>query len=144
MKVLQKAVGDRLAPGPSKIPTISDGGSTTDSAPRANDAPAPHWRENARIHYPVRPLRPISCFALLALVLTAVPRSLAAGRQLTGPFAPAPTPALAPAEAQKKFKLPDGFEIRLFAAEPDIVNPVAMTWDERGRLWVLELYEYPL
>src|SRR5207247_7519312 len=32
----------------------------------------------------------------------------------------------------------------LFAAEPDVVNPVAMTWDERGRLWVLELYEYPL
>jgi putative membrane-bound dehydrogenase-like protein len=31
----------------------------------------------------------------------------------------------------------------LFAAEPDVVNPVAMTWDERGRLWVLELYEYP-
>ena len=24
-----------------------------------------------------------------------------------------------------------------------MINPVAMTWDERGRLWVLELYEYP-
>jgi putative membrane-bound dehydrogenase-like protein len=68
---------------------------------------------------------------------------MGAGRQLTGQYAPASTPALVPAEAQKKFVLPEGFEIKLFAAEPDVVNPVAMTWDERGRLWVLELYEYP-
>src|SRR5438876_28911 len=67
-----------------------------------------------------------------------------AGKQLTGQYAPAPMPALSPAEAEKKFVVPPGFEVRLFAAEPDVVNPVAMTWDERGRLWVLELYEYPL
>jgi len=67
-----------------------------------------------------------------------------AGRQLTGEHAPAKTPALPPAEAQKKFVVPDGFEVRLFAAEPDVVNPVAMTWDERGRLWIVELYEYPV
>jgi putative membrane-bound dehydrogenase-like protein len=81
---------------------------------------------------------------VLSLVLLAAHTAFGAGKQLTGPFAPAPTPALPPAEAQKKFTLPEGFEIRLFAAEPDVINPVAMTWDERGRLWVLELYEYPL
>jgi putative membrane-bound dehydrogenase-like protein len=69
---------------------------------------------------------------------------LAAGKQLTGAYAPAASSALPPAEAQKKFVLPPGFEARLFAAEPDVVNPVAMTWDARGRLWVVELYEYPL
>lgn len=52
-------------------------------------------------------------------------------------------PALHPLESQKKFKVPKGFEVRLFASEPEIVNPVAMTWDARGRLWVVELYEYP-
>ena len=52
-------------------------------------------------------------------------------------------PALHPLETQKKFKVPKGFEVRLFASEPEVVNPVAMTWDERGRLWVVELYEYP-
>ena len=67
----------------------------------------------------------------------------AEGRQLTGQFAPAATEALSPAEAQKRFVVPDGFEVRLFAAEPEVINPVAMTWDERGRLWVVELYEYP-
>lgn len=67
-----------------------------------------------------------------------------AGRQLDGPHTAAGTPALSPEEAQKKFETPPGFEVRLFASEPEVVNPVAMTWDERGRLWVVELYEYPL
>src|SRR6266516_7972146 len=67
-----------------------------------------------------------------------------AGTQLAGQFAPASTPALPPEESRKKFVVPSGFEVRLFAAEPEVVNPVAMTWDERGRLWVVELYEYPL
>ena len=66
------------------------------------------------------------------------------GRQLSGAHAAASTPALSPAAAQQKFEAPPGFEVRLFAAEPEVVNPVAMTWDDRGRLWVLELYEYPL
>ncbi|MCC7377338.1 MAG: c-type cytochrome [Verrucomicrobiales bacterium] len=66
------------------------------------------------------------------------------GRQLAGQHAPAETPALSPEEARKRFTVPEGFEIRLFASEPEVVNPVAMTWDERGRLWVVELYEYPL
>ncbi len=66
------------------------------------------------------------------------------GRQMTGQHIAAGTPALSPDDALKKFVVPEGFEIRLFAAEPMVVNPVTMTWDERGRLWVLELYEYPL
>ena len=66
------------------------------------------------------------------------------GKQLAGQFAPATTPALPPEESKKRFRVPAGFEVRLFAAEPEVVNPVAMTWDERGRLWVVELYEYPL
>jgi hypothetical protein len=66
------------------------------------------------------------------------------GRQVSGQHAPAATPALSPEDARGRFTTPDGFEVRLFASEPEVVNPVAMTWDERGRLWVVELYEYPL
>ena len=50
---------------------------------------------------------------------------------------------MSPEEAQKHFKVPPGFEVRLFAAEPDVINPVAMSFDEKGRLWVVEAYEYP-
>src|SRR3989440_3518628 len=59
------------------------------------------------------------------------------------PYAGSTQPPLAPGEAQKKFRVPEGFEVRLFAAEPDVANPVAMSFDEKGRLWVVELYEYP-
>ncbi|HZH94564.1 MAG TPA: PVC-type heme-binding CxxCH protein, partial [Flavisolibacter sp.] len=35
------------------------------------------------------------------------------------------------------------FELQLFASEPDVVNPIYMNWDERGRLWVIETVNYP-
>src|SRR5438128_12111016 len=45
-------------------------------------------------------------------------------------------------EAADKMKLPPGFKATLFAAEPDVQNPIAMAWDARGRLWVAENYTY--
>src|SRR5579872_3743337 len=54
-----------------------------------------------------------------------------------------PGPALSPAEALKKMTVPPGFSVELVAAEPDIVNPVAMTFDERGQIWIAESLEYP-
>ena len=39
--------------------------------------------------------------------------------------------------------VPEGFAVELVASEPDIVNPVAMTFDERGRIWITESLEYP-
>lgn len=46
-------------------------------------------------------------------------------------------------EAMKLIQVPVGFELKLFASEPDIVNPMAMSWDEQGRLWVIESEDYP-
>src|SRR5262245_12005270 len=54
-----------------------------------------------------------------------------------------PGPPLSPQEAIKKMQVPPGFHVELVAAEPDIVNPVAMTFDERGRIWITESLEYP-
>ncbi len=54
-----------------------------------------------------------------------------------------PGPALSPAEAIAKMKVPDGFAVELVASEPDLVNPVAFTFDEKGRIWVTESLEYP-
>ena len=52
----------------------------------------------------------------------------------------APTPA---ADAPKKMTVPEGFKVSLFAGEPDIVQPMAFTIDDRGRLWVVENFSYP-
>src|SRR4051812_12665093 len=55
----------------------------------------------------------------------------------------APGPALTPDEAIARMTVPEGFTVELVAAEPDLVNPVAMCFDERGRIWVTESLEYP-
>ena len=57
-------------------------------------------------------------------------------------FAPA-ADALTPEEAVKRFKLPDGFTARVVTAEPMIRQPVSMSFDARGRLWVLQYLQYP-
>lgn len=48
-----------------------------------------------------------------------------------------------PAESMKHMVVPEGFEVRLFAAEPQIGKPLCMNWDERGRLWIAETLDYP-
>ncbi|HET6879141.1 MAG TPA: PVC-type heme-binding CxxCH protein, partial [Pirellulales bacterium] len=55
----------------------------------------------------------------------------------------APGPAVSPAEAIARMTVPEGFSVEVVASEPEIVNPVAMTFDERGRIWITESLEYP-
>ena len=50
---------------------------------------------------------------------------------------------LSPEESMKLIQVPVGFELQLFASEPDIINPIALNWDERGRLWIAETVDYP-
>ncbi len=52
----------------------------------------------------------------------------------------APVP---PEEAPRRMTLPEGFRATLFAGEPDLVQPMAFTIDDRGRIWVVESYNYP-
>lgn len=68
---------------------------------------------------------------------------------------PAPKPAeaakpqakvdspLAPADALQQFELTPGLKIELVAAEPLIVDPVAFDWSDDGKLWVVEMRDYP-
>ncbi len=69
--------------------------------------------------------------------LMAVPKKGAITAKL--PTLP-PTPA---AEAVKKFRVLDGFQMDLLAAEPLVTSPVAMTYDENGRAYVCEMRDYP-
>src|SRR5438552_1421310 len=55
----------------------------------------------------------------------------------------APTGPLSARDEQATFRLPKGFKIELVASEPDIVDPVAMAFDENGRLFVAEMRAYP-
>ncbi|HWE03330.1 MAG TPA: PVC-type heme-binding CxxCH protein [Tepidisphaeraceae bacterium] len=71
---------------------------------------------------------PLSLIALLAFWASA--------------FAAADAP-LPPSEAASHMTLPPGFSATLFAGEPDVVQPICMTFDDRGRLWVAECLTYP-
>ncbi|MEJ2477810.1 MAG: ThuA domain-containing protein, partial [Desulfobacterales bacterium] len=50
---------------------------------------------------------------------------------------------LSPEDSRKLMQVPPGFRLELFASEPDVINPITMDWDERGRLWVVETVDYP-
>ena len=52
------------------------------------------------------------------------------------------TPVMPADRAASAFRVPEGFRVTVFAAEPDVRNPIAMAWDARGRLWVAENYTY--
>ncbi|HEX8202935.1 MAG TPA: PVC-type heme-binding CxxCH protein, partial [Isosphaeraceae bacterium] len=65
----------------------------------------------------------------------------AAGDEPEPRAADAPWPA---AEVARRMTLPEGFTATLFAAEPDVRQPIALTIDPRGRLWVAECYSYPV
>ena len=53
-----------------------------------------------------------------------------------------PPPVLTPEEAVKAFKLPPGFKAEVVASEPMIESPVAISWDDQGRLYVCEMRGY--
>ncbi len=51
-------------------------------------------------------------------------------------------PFLNPSQAVAQMAIPDGFDVSIFAAEPDIAEPIAFCFDDRGRLWVAENFNY--
>ena len=57
--------------------------------------------------------------------------------------APSHAGPLDPLEERTTFQVPVGFEVSLVAAEPDVIDPVAMAFDERGRLYVVEMPGFP-
>jgi hypothetical protein len=52
-------------------------------------------------------------------------------------------PKTEPERTVAKMFVPEGFKVELIAAEPDLHQPVAFAWDERGRIWIVEAYSYP-
>src|SRR4051812_42083100 len=79
-------------------------------------------------------LRVSSALALLAasVALAAEPK-----------YAPMP-PGLSPAESLASIRVRSGFTVELVAAEPLVADPVDIAWGADGRLWVVEMADYPL
>ena len=55
---------------------------------------------------------------------------------------PSQLPFTSPEDAVKGMTLPPGFSVSIFAAEPDVQQPIGISFDTRGRLWVAENYTY--
>ena len=53
------------------------------------------------------------------------------------------TQGLSAEEAVRRMKVADGFEVRLVASEPTIRQPLTLSFDERGRIWVIQYLQYP-
>jgi len=51
-------------------------------------------------------------------------------------------PFLTPEQAVKKMAIPEGFEVSIYASEPDIAEPIGFCFDDRGRMWVAENFNY--
>src|SRR5215467_1188209 len=49
----------------------------------------------------------------------------------------------APDDAVKRMKVADGLQVKLVASEPMIRQPVTMSFDDRGRMWVIQYLQYP-
>jgi putative membrane-bound dehydrogenase-like protein len=101
---------------------------------RVVDQQVGHWGHinfDGFVLYPAKPNLEGSV-SLASVQLTAPP-----------PADDVPFAGLTAAEAAEKATLPPGFRMHVFAAEPDVKQPIAFCDDDRGRLWIAEGYCYP-
>jgi putative heme-binding domain-containing protein len=83
---------------------------------------------------------PRAIIASVFLSLAGLPFVLPSDKPALPPGVPPKVPAL---EARKTLQVAKGLDIRLLAHEPMVQQPVSITFDDRGRLWVLEYIQYP-
>jgi putative membrane-bound dehydrogenase-like protein len=76
-------------------------------------------------------------YACLLIVAVALNAAIATAQE-----AKLPKNGLSPAQAVAKMKLAEGFKVQVYAAEPHCVQPFAMCFDDRGRLWAAENMHY--
>src|SRR5436189_4950587 len=85
--------------------------------------------------------------ALILLALLAPLRwssmLLAAEQRVVDPKALPKFPPVAARDALNTFQLKKGFRLELVAAEPLVTDPIALAFDEDGRLFVVEMKDYP-
>jgi putative heme-binding domain-containing protein len=82
-------------------------------------------------------------FLVLCLLALASPPSSVGQEVIPHRQDKPPNQPYSPEEAVRRMTVPEGFTVELVAAEPDLINPIAMTFDDRGRIWITESLEYP-
>src|ERR1043166_5472593 len=92
------------------------------------------WRKRCQLFW-------LRAVALCLLLNRFVSTSFAAEPTVDAKELPRTLPT-EPAKALETFKIRPGFHIELVASEPLVVDPVAMTFDENGRLFVVEMIDY--
>src|SRR5262249_16656234 len=96
---------------------------------------ANHESTMNRLSFP----RPVSALVLFLVVLFLPSVEWVAGQKPGEP----PLGPLSPKDELGTFRVAKGFRIELVACEPEVVDPVAMAFDENGRLFVAEMRGYP-
>jgi len=81
-------------------------------------------------------------FILIGLTATLFVLTVNTRAQFTDGLPDHPAP-LSPDEELKRLKVADGLRITLVAAEPQVAQPLSISFDDRGRMWVLQYRQYP-
>ena len=83
----------------------------------------------------MKPLIPFLCISILASTSSLAQNRGKQHRTSDAPF-------LTPEQAVAAMDIPENFEVSIYASEPHIGEPIAFTYDGRGRIWVVENYNY--
>ncbi len=76
---------------------------------------------------------------LLALMVALSCAAMVNAQEVAAPV----TGPLSPEDSLKHFQLLDGLRMEVVASEPQVIDPVAVQFDEQGRMWVVEMRDYP-
>lgn len=111
-----------------------------------NDDGRDFWQKLLKQSFPVTPethaMRPVLALLFTAAAALAVHQKNAGPEKVELKFKLPPPKPLNPEEAMKAFQVEKGFRIELVASEPMIQAPVAMSFDDQGRLYVCEMRGY--
>ncbi len=77
----------------------------------------------------------------LSSVVMAAPQD---GRPVVSPSSVQPAHGMSPQQSLKTIRVPPGFKVELTASEPLVQDPIALDWGADGKLWVVEMGDYPL
>ncbi len=94
------------------------------------------------LHFRRPPALALLTLALVSLPLFALHQKNAGPTDFELKFKLPPPAPLSPEEEQKTFKIEPGFRIELVASEPMVESPIAMSFDDQGRLYVVEMRGY--